>query len=76
MMPGYTITPHVTYYIKYILDDYMKDLKKNEIAIISSIDTYDGKSRQEAVLTTPEPEEERLYDDSYCLNCLFSSGYK
>lgn len=46
-----------SYYIKYILDDYMKDLKKNETAIISSIDTYDGKSRQEAVLTTPEPEE-------------------
>ena len=45
------------YYIKYILDDYMKDLEKNETAIISSIDTYDGKSRQEAVLTTPEPEE-------------------
>lgn len=45
------------YYIKYILDDYMKDLGKNETAIMSSIDTYDGKSRQEAVLTTPEPEE-------------------
>ena len=35
----------------------MKDLAKNETAMISSIDTYDGKSRQEAVLTTPEPEE-------------------
>lgn len=46
-----------SYYIKYILDDYMKDLNKNETAIISSIDTYDGKSREEAVLTTPEPEE-------------------
>jgi len=46
-----------SYYIKYILDDYMKNLNKNEIAIISSIDTYDGKSREEAVLTTPEPEE-------------------
>lgn len=46
-----------SYYIKYILDDYMKDLNKNEIAIISSIDTYDGKERAEAVLTTPEPEE-------------------
>lgn len=46
-----------SYYIKYILDDYMKDLNKNEIAIISSIDTYDGKAKAEAVLTTPEPEE-------------------
>ena len=46
-----------SYYIKYILDDYMADLNKNETAIISSIDTYDGKTREEAVLTTPEPEE-------------------
>ena len=27
------------------------------VAIISSIDTFDGVSREEAVLTTPEPEE-------------------
>ena len=46
-----------TYYLKYILDEYMRDLNKNETAIISSIDTYDGKERAEAVLTTPEPEE-------------------
>lgn len=46
-----------SYYIKYILDEYMKDLNKNETAIISSIDTYDGKNRAEAVLTTPEPVE-------------------
>lgn len=46
-----------TYYLKYILDEYMRDLNKNETAIISSIDTYDGKERTEAVLTTPEPEE-------------------
>ena len=46
-----------SYYIKYILDDYMKTINKNETAIISSIDTFDGKSTEEAVLTTPEPEE-------------------
>ena len=46
-----------SYYIKYILDEYMRDINKKEIAIISSIDTYDGKERSEAVLTTPEPEE-------------------
>ena len=46
-----------SYYIKYILDEYMKTINKKEIAIISSIDTYDGKERSEAVLTTPEPEE-------------------
>lgn len=45
------------YFIKYILDDYMRSLQKNETAIISSIDTYDGKNRTESVLTTPEPEE-------------------
>ena len=45
------------YYIKYILDDYMKDLNKNETAIISSIDTFDGKQRTESVLTTPESLE-------------------
>lgn len=46
-----------TYYIKYILDDYMKDLNKPDTAVISSIDTYDGKESAEAVLTTPEPVE-------------------
>ena len=43
-----------TYYIKYILDDYMMELNKPETAVISSIDTYDGKERKESVLTTPE----------------------
>ncbi len=46
-----------TYYLKYILDDYMKEKKKPETAIISSIDTYDGKETKEAVLTTPEALE-------------------
>lgn len=46
-----------TYYIKYILDDYMKQINKPETAIISSIDTYDGKERTESVLTTPESLE-------------------
>lgn len=46
-----------TYYIKYILDDYMEDLKKPDTAIVSSIDTYDGKTKAESVLTTPESLE-------------------
>ena len=46
-----------SYYIKYILDDYMKDLNKKETAIISSIDIFDGKVREGATMTTPEPEE-------------------
>lgn len=46
-----------TYYLKYILDDYMKKIGKNKTAIISSIDTYDGKETKESVLTTPEALE-------------------
>ena len=46
-----------SYYIKYILDDYMKELGKEDTAIISSINTYDGKEETESVLTTPEPIE-------------------
>ena len=46
-----------SYYIKYILDDYIKDLNKNETAIISSIETFDGKSKEESSMTTPEPEK-------------------
>lgn len=45
------------YYIKYILDDYMNELNKPDTAIVSSIDTYDGKETKEAVLTTPEALE-------------------
>lgn len=46
-----------SYYIKYILDDYMKDLNKKETAIISSIETFDGKNKEESAMTTPEPEK-------------------
>ncbi len=42
------------YYIKYILDEYMKSLNKPETAIISSIDTIDGVIKEESHLTTPE----------------------
>ena len=43
------------YYLRAILDDWMKDEGKPEIAVISSIDTYDGVERFESHLTTPEP---------------------
>ena len=46
-----------TYFIKYIIDDYMNEIKGKETAIISSIDTFDGKNRTESVLTTPESLE-------------------
>ena len=35
----------------------MKDLNKKDTAVISSIDTYDGITREESVLTTPEALE-------------------
>jgi len=42
------------YYMKYIIDDFLKDQKKPECAVISGIDNYDGVSREESHLTTPE----------------------
>ena len=46
-----------TYYMKYILDEYLKEQNKGESGVISSIDTYDGVDRFESHLTTPEPLE-------------------
>ena len=46
-----------TYYLKYILDEYMNDLGKKDTALISTIDTYDGVETKESVLTTPEALE-------------------
>lgn len=43
-----------SYYIKYILDDYLKDKKQAEAGIVSSIDTYDGVTNKESYITTPE----------------------
>lgn len=43
------------YFVKYILDEYLKDNQKPQSAIISSIDTYDGVISKESHLTTPEP---------------------
>ena len=42
------------YYIKSILDDYMKEQNLPDTAIVSSIDTYDGKSCRESLITSPE----------------------
>jgi len=46
-----------TYYLKYILDEYMEGEKKPLSGVISSIDTYDGVDKFESHLTTPEPLE-------------------
>lgn len=45
------------YYMKAVVDDYMKALGKKESAVISSIDIYDGKERVESHITTPEAVE-------------------
>lgn len=42
------------YYLRAIIDDWMKDEGRPECAVISSIDTYDGVERFESHLTTPE----------------------
>ncbi len=46
-----------TYFIKYILDEYLHSEQKPSAAYISSIDTYDGKEKFESHLTTPEVGE-------------------
>lgn len=42
------------YFMKYILDDFMKAIKKPASGVISSIETYDGVISEESHLTTPE----------------------
>ena len=44
-----------TYYLKYILDEYMEGEGKPASGVVSSIDTYDGVEQFESHLTTPEP---------------------
>ena len=45
------------YFMKFILDDYLKENKKPLCAIISGIDNYDGIINEESHLTTPEAME-------------------
>lgn len=47
----------VTYYLRSILDLYMKDHNKPPCAVISSIDTFDGVINKESHITTPEAVE-------------------
>ena len=53
------------YYIKYILDEYLRGESMQgagqEAGIISSIDTYDGVIREESHLTTPESLELQMH---------------
>ena len=60
-----------TYYLKYILDEYLAQ-RKVRCGVISSIDTYDGVEEFESHLTTPEP----LDLQRHFANALFSDlGY-
>ena len=45
-----------TYYLKYILDEYLAS-RGVRCGVVSSIDTYDGVEEFESHLTTPEPLE-------------------
>jgi len=49
------------YYVKYILDEYLRERDMPEAGIISSIDTYDGVIREESHLTTPESLELQMH---------------
>ncbi len=42
------------YYVRYILDDWLRAQGKPACAILSSIDNYDGKGTEESHITTPE----------------------
>ena len=43
-----------TYYMRYILDDYMASMNEKRTAVCSGIDNYDGVIEEESHLTTPE----------------------
>ncbi len=49
------------YYLKYILDDFLKARHQKDAGIISSIDYYDGLHTEEAHLTTPESLEFQMH---------------
>jgi len=52
------------YFMKNILDDYLKKRGKPESAVISSIDTYDGVINEESHITTPEAFELHRHFDN------------
>ena len=58
-----------TYYMRYILDDYMAGTGGKRTAVCSGIDNYDGVIEEESHLTTPEIME--LYQH---MNNALNSG--
>lgn len=57
-----------SYFMRYILDDFMKEEGKPRTAICSSIENYDGVIDEESRLTTPEIMELYHHMDN-ALNC-------
>lgn len=43
-----------TYFVRHILDEYLRNQKKPLSAVLSGIDNYDGVINEESHLTTPE----------------------
>ena len=63
-----------SYYIKYILDDYMKNLNKNEIAIIITIILIGGGMMLSSYATGSSTDISiDLEEDSFTINHLFDS---
>jgi|LSQX01.1.fsa_nt_gb UDP-N-acetylmuramyl-tripeptide synthetase len=61
-----------SYYIKYILDEYLKSMNKPEAGIISSIDTFDGIINEESHITTPESFDlQKHYDNALKSNITY-----
>ncbi|MEG1996491.1 MAG: UDP-N-acetylmuramoyl-L-alanyl-D-glutamate--2,6-diaminopimelate ligase [Oscillospiraceae bacterium] len=55
-----------SYYIKYILDEYLVDNGLKKCGILSTNDIYDGVLTEEAHLTTPEALElHKHFDNAY-----------
>ena len=52
------------YYIKYILDEYLKANGGKESGLASTLEIYDGIARKPSTLTTPEPFELHKHFDN------------
>lgn len=49
------------YYVRSVLDTWLKERGEKQSAILSSIESYDGKKYEPAKLTTPEPLDLQNY---------------
>lgn len=53
-----------TYYMKYVVDEFLSSQGKPESAVLSSIDNYDGVIREESHITTAESLELHMHFDN------------